>query len=177
MQDNWQLVGKVKDAHSLKGELYIIVFSKDLSWLKELKEFQLRSDNHQQTFQVIKASAHKDGLIMRTNEVKDRTAAEGLKGQLFYISKDFFISKPGESMYLLEIEGFTVRDEKEAEIGTIIGFSSNGAQDLLLVKGLEYTHEIPFVEAYVMNIDFEKQTIQMKLPEGLLEVASWGSKE
>ena len=38
-----KVIGKVKEPHGLKGDLYIMVFSGDVSWLPKLKSFALKS--------------------------------------------------------------------------------------------------------------------------------------
>ena len=35
-------VGKVREAHGLKGDLYILIFSGDISWDKRMKQFGLK---------------------------------------------------------------------------------------------------------------------------------------
>ena len=34
-----KLVGKVREAHGLKGDLYVLIFSGDISWAKKMKSF------------------------------------------------------------------------------------------------------------------------------------------
>lgn len=64
-------------------------------------------------------------------------------------------------------------------MGTVVGFSSNVAQDLLIVElekearpgvkeGAEI--EIPFVEALVVGVDVDSESLEVELPGGLIEV-------
>ena len=53
-------------------------------------------------------------------------------------------------------------------VGTVLSLSSNGPQDLLVVGEREFL--IPFVEAFILEIDFPNRKIFMDLPEGLLDV-------
>ncbi len=167
-------VGKVKDAHGLKGELYIYLFAKEATWNKRLKEFHLTRESATGQIETLKfslksAKPHKDGLIVSTLEIKDRTQAETLKGFGFEIPKSLLVSKKGETPYLIEILGFEVFDSENL-IGQIQSFSSNNEQDLLVVESLTRFFEIPFVEAYIDEIDYDAKKIKMKIPEGLLEL-------
>lgn len=167
----WVRIGKVKEAHGLKGELYVLLFTKESPWLGRLREFALAAGD-EGPFEVHereRAKAFKDGLILKAPGVTDRTAAESKKGLLFYLPSDLFVSAPGEEIYLREIEGFEVRNEGES-VGPIRGFSSNGPQDLLLVEREGRTIEIPFVEAFLDRIDFEGRIVWMRLPEGLWDL-------
>jgi 16S rRNA processing protein RimM len=167
-----KLVGKVKDAHGLRGELYILVFSGDISWLKKMKTFELRSPKTGETVahEIEKVKPFKQGFIIKSPTINDRTAAEGIKGQEFYIAADIFVSKPGETIFLNEILNFTVKNVAQETIGSITGFSSNGVQDLLVVKTEKGSAEIPFVEAFIKKIDFKHSTVVMDLPEGILDI-------
>lgn len=163
---NWTQVGKVKEAHSLKGELYVFVFSGEVFWWKKLKQAQVGAE----VFEVEKVRPYKDGLIIKFKVIQDRTQAEALQGRIFSIPTDFLISDFGETIFLSEILNFSLIDEKFGCIGKIVSFSDNGAQDLLVVEGVLGKFEIPFVEAFVKNIDHKKKEILTSLPEGLLEI-------
>ncbi len=169
-----KLVGKVKDAHGLRGELYIFVFSGEVSWFKKLKDFELRSPKTGEvtSYTVEKMKPFKQGLIVKIPMMTDRSAAEAVKGFEFLIPADIFVSKPGETIFLSEIMGFMVKNLAQSNIGPIKGFSSNGAQDLLVVETAKGSVEIPFVEAFIKKIDFRHNTVVMDLPDGLLDLES-----
>jgi 16S rRNA processing protein RimM len=171
-KENFKLIGKVKDAHGLAGEIFILVFSKEVSWAKKIKTIALcRQQNltSARFYQVKRAKPHKEGLIVALENVSDRNQSESLRGELFFIPEDLLISKKGERIFLSEILGYQVFDGDEA-IGEVKDFSSNGPQDLLIVAGGKDSYEIPFVESFIVKIDFDKNSVHMKLPEGLLSL-------
>src|SRR4051812_18949454 len=90
-------VGKVKEAHSLRGELSILIFSKDISWLKQLEFFSLQSEGTStlQEFEIEKAKPFKNGLLLKAKGIDDRTAAEKLKGLLFLIPEHLLQAEKG----------------------------------------------------------------------------------
>lgn len=167
-----KLVGKVKDAHGLRGELYIMVFSGDVSWAKKLNKFELRNPKSGEviSYAVEKMKPFKQGLILKAPEMADRNASEAVKGFEFYIPAELLVSKQGETIYLGEIMNFVVKNVAQDTLGSITGFSSNGAQDLLVVETSNGSAEIPFVEAFIKKIDFKHKTVVMDLPEGLLDL-------
>lgn len=167
----FQLVGKVREAHGLKGDLYVLVFSEDISWLKKLTHFELKTKSGTvTTYQVERVKPFKKGFIVKAEGIDDRNASEIMKGQEFFIPSDLLVSKPGETIFLGEIMDFTVKNLTQEKIGHIVGFSSNGPQDLLVVETGKGRIEIPFVEAFIKKIDFKHQSIIMDLPEGLLDL-------
>ena len=164
-------VGKVKAPHGIRGELFILVFSGDTSWNKKLKTAEIKDPNSGQSLKLNVKSArqHKEGLVLSAHEVVDRNKAETLKGWEFYISEDLLKSSPGETIYLSEIIGFEVF-LNESCVGNIQGVSTNGAQDLLLVRNEEHLFEIPFVKEFILSMDFEGKKIIMDFPSELMEL-------
>ena len=169
-----KLVGKVREAHGLKGDLYILVFSGEVAWLPRLKECQVQVKGEERlSLTVQKVKPFKKGFILKAPEVADRTAAEPLKGAEFFIPEELLVSKPGETIYLNEILEFTLKDVEQNKLGIVKSFSSNGAQDLLVVETLAGKKaEVPFVDAYIKNIDFKNKSLVMDLPEGILDLDS-----
>lgn len=169
-----KLVGKVREAHGLKGDLYVVIFSGDISWAKRMKKFGLKAkdEEHIGTFNVERTKPFKKGIIVKAAEVSDRTEAENLEHLEFFIEDDLLVSKPGENIYLSEILNFKLKDPEHKTLGDIVAFSSNGVQDLLVisVEGQEKKVEVPFVEAFIKKIDFKHQVVVMDLPEGLFDL-------
>ena len=169
------VVGRVKDAHGLKGELFIVLFAGEAAWLKSLKTLRLvpADKSGAREFTVRSARLHKNGLIVTTQEIRDRTAAESLRGAEFSVPESFFVAESGEEPYLREVLGFTVirvTDGAREAVGVVDGFSSNGAQDLALVRLAEgVTRPVPFVAPLVHRVDYAAKTIEMTIPVGLLE--------
>lgn len=164
-------VGKVKDAHGIKGEIYLIVFSGDTSWVGDLKTVHLETKKGPIVLTPIKTRIHKEGFILTSKEVTDRNQSEALKGAELLVPADIFSTdEDEEGFYLLEIENFAVSDSHYGDLGIIVGFSSNGAQDLILVKSKGgFTYEIPLVDEFIVKMDYDAHQLLMKLPEGLLE--------
>ncbi len=170
-----QLIGKIKDAHGIQGELLLIIFSKAHEpWLKLQEVFLAPDEKQTPALQKIQSLRNaKLGLIVRFPGVLTRNQAEALKGQLVFVAVESFKSQPGERLFLREILGFEVFDNGRL-IGKISGFSSNGPQDIILIHqpGQRAPVEIPFVEDFIVKLDQKNKILKMDLPEGLIEVNS-----
>lgn len=168
---NYLKIGKIIDAHALKGEVFVYIFSGDLSWSEESSECVLSQDSDQctsgQVFEIEKVTPFKNGLRMKFLGVNDRNQSEALKGSFLYLHPDTFISDEGETIFLREILGFQVLRVDGSVIGIIKGFSSNGVQDLLVIETTEKSIEVPFVEAFTKEIFYDKKQIILDLPEGM----------
>lgn len=166
-------VGRVKDAHSLKGELFVRLFAGRADWLERFKTAYLVSPDQNEVLEleVEKAKPHKDGLILKLKDLEDRTPAEALRGYGLEIGTELLVSEEGEAIFLEEIMGFELYDVASGLRTVIKGVDSNSVQDLLLVdvEGQEFM--VPFVKPLIVKIDFENRRVTMNLPEGLFDLA------
>lgn len=169
-QNNLKSVGKVMDAHGIRGDIYCLVFSGDVSWINKIKKLNLKGNTEIESFDIKKIKPFKRGFIATLEGFNDRNKAEEYKGAELWVESDLFVSEDGEALYLSEILNFELYDEKLGLVGTVQNFSSNTVQDLLVVEKDGAKFEIPFVEEFVVNMDFENQKILMNLPEGLLQI-------
>lgn len=169
-------VGKIHSTQGLKGEVFVQVFSGELSWLKELKVLRLSESEEQEPHlekPILSARPHKKkGLKGFAAKIKDCGRIEdvqGLVGHLFYLPEDLLTSAPGENIFLREILGFSVEDQSRGLVGQVVGFSDNGAQDLVIIENAEArSFEVPLVKPLLVSIDFETLRVFMDIPWGLL---------
>lgn len=163
------LIGKVKDAHGLKGEIYVLVFSKDVSWRKKLKTLKLKTASDVRQFEVGSQKVHKDGLIVKLKGIEDRNQSEALKGSEVYIPQELMISQKGETIFLSEVLGFVVF-LKDQCVGHVENFSSNGPQDIVVIRNEDILFEVPFVKEFILNIDFQEKKLFMDFPPELMDL-------
>lgn len=171
-------VGKVRDSHGLKGELFIVTsLEKTPAWVEAITEFTLhfKSPNEKgqhepriRSFKVKKTRPHKKGFIVKADELETRNDSDLFIGAGFYIEQSYLESKTGEKLYLNELKGSTVFNQNE-EVGPIVAFGTNNAQDLLVVETSHGLREIPFVEAFIEKLDIENKKVFLNLPSGLVD--------
>ncbi len=165
-KQNKKHIGKVLNAHGIRGDIYCIVFSGDTTWISKTKSLNLGDES----FEILKIKAFKKGFIATLSGFTDRNKAEEYKGSEVWADASLFVSANGEAIYLNELISFKVIDKILGDIGLITAFSSNSLQDLLVISHNSKSFEIPFVKDFIINIDFEKKEILTQLPEGLLEI-------
>jgi 16S rRNA processing protein RimM len=166
-------VGWVKSAHGLRGEIYIQLFSKTADWQDQAEQLWLlkADESEPQAYEIDRLSPHKEGLIVKLKGFSDRNQSEAVQKAVVYIDADLLVAEPGEAIFLNEILSFEVFDKNENRIGQVVGFGTNGAQDLLrIAREGEKEALVPLIDAFLVRIDFEKHKIFMDLPPGLLDV-------
>ncbi len=164
-------IGKIKSSHGIKGEVFLLIFSKDTDWISTKIQIHLtQNDKEFKLYKIIRCKPHKEGVIASLEGITTRNESDLLIGHEIWVEKSIFVSSDKQSLYLVEIEGFEMIDEDAGSIGFITGFSSNTAQDLLLVKNGDIEYEIPFVKDFILQINHSDKIVKTKLPEGLLEI-------
>lgn len=165
-------VGFVAGAHGIRGEVFVRLFAGAADWRTDSGVLHLLPDGATALSKtdVRALKLHKDGFIVTLAGVPDRNAAERLKGAQVYIDEALLESEPGEAIFLREVLGFTLIDLDDAPLGEVVDFATNGQQDLLVVRRADSGKRalVPFVEAFVVDINVDARTVRVDLPEGLL---------
>ncbi|MGE0764041.1 MAG: ribosome maturation factor RimM [Bdellovibrionales bacterium] len=170
--NNWLSVGRIRDAHGIKGEVFVALRAKQADWLESLEVFRLSGPTQTpKDFEVLAARPHKDGLIVTLVDVQDRNQAEALRGCRVEIPMEYVIEEDEEeSLYLGQYLGLQVVDQTLGDLGQVVDLGSNGPQDLLVVQTTKGRFEIPLVEAFIVELNLQAKLIKVDLPEGLVEV-------
>lgn len=168
-------VGHVSDGHGLRGDVYVLIASGDVSWIDDLEELHLMPPGSTdlrniKTFEIKKTKPFKKGFIAQLTGVSDRNQSDALRKYEVWARSDLFVSEDGEQPYLQEFLNFSIEDKTLGTVGVILDFSSNGFQDLFILdkKVNGQSIEIPFVKQFVTEIDYDGKKIFVDLPEGLV---------
>jgi len=112
---------------------------------------------------------HKGMVVLKFAGVDSISDAEALVGSEIQIPRSERAALGNDEFYVSDLIGCTVTDSGR-EIGRIkdVQFGS-GEAPLLVIEG-EREYLVPFAAAYIEKIALEQKRLEMKLPEGLLEL-------
>jgi 16S rRNA processing protein RimM len=112
---------------------------------------------------------HKGMVVLKFADVDSISDAETLVGSEIQIPRSERAVLGDDEFYVSDLAGCTVTDSGR-EIGRIkdVQFGS-GEAPLLVIQG-EKEYFVPFAAAYIEKIALEQKRLEMKLPEGLLEL-------
>ncbi|MEY2413847.1 MAG: rRNA processing protein RimM [Acidobacteriaceae bacterium] len=113
---------------------------------------------------------HKELLVLKFRGVDSISSAETLVGCELQVPGSDRAPLDRGWTYISDLAGCTVYDGGQ-EIGRVkdVQFGAGEAPLLIVQKGTK-EYEIPFAEQFLQKIDTERKRIDMRLPEGLLEV-------
>lgn len=174
------VVGRVRRAHGLKGELVVLpitdapdaIFAPGARVFAGTPDGDLAVDPRTGSPRALTVKAtrpFKDGLLVFFDGIADRTEAERWNGRTFLVPAGE-LSPPEEGgLFLHELPGMRAFDPAGAALGEVRGWYElpQGIMlELLTPRGLR---DVPFNEAFVRALDRDTRTLTLDVPEGLLE--------
>ena len=167
-------MGRIVRPHGVMGEIKVAPETDDPDRFTELKSVLVGSDEDSTTsFDIVSVrlqpSKYGITVLLTLSGVTDRQSAERLnKLKVFVDQNDLPPLEEGE-FYYSDLIGMKVASSDEPDLGIVKDVIEGPGQDLLLVKkssGAEIM--IPFVDAFVVEIDFDNDQILVDPVEGLL---------
>ena len=166
------VVGRIGKAHGIHGELAVEVRTDDPDRRFALGTAVETDPPERGPLTITRTRAHAGRLLVAFEEVRDRTAAEALRGTLLVAESD--TSAPIESpdeYWDHDLVGLSAVTTDGAALGEVIEVVHLPAQDLLVVR--RSTDEaqllVPFVAAIVPTVDLSGGRVVIAPPPGLFD--------
>lgn len=160
------VLGRIVAPFGVHGWVKIHSFGDDpLSW-SEMPQWWLArdADAPDEAWQPVGLSgfkAHGAGLIASFEGHADRNAAEALQGRYIGAPRAALPGTGPDEYYWGDLVGLAVRNEAGEDLGTVEGLLSTGAHDVLQVRDGDAERLIPFVAAYVLDVDLTSRSIRV----------------
>ena len=164
-------VGRILDAWGIKGWFKIQPYSASPEALFSSKRWFLQppergakvSFDGTVRLSIKEAKEHADSVVASAHEVADRNAAEGLKGSRIFVSRASFPSLAEGEYYWVDLIGLAVVNREGVALGHVTDLMATGPQQTLVLTyeedGKLLERLIPFVDAYVDQVDLEARRI------------------
>jgi len=164
-------IGRIVNTHALKGELKIESWS-DFDEIRYEKgnTVYIAHEGEYLPVTVHSYRTHKGYALVAFEGLLDINLVEQYKGDLVAIKdEDRHELEEGE-YYVDQLIGLMVEDEAGRHIGEVISVEeTSGAQNNLRVKRENNSDAlIPFVPAFIKNVDLRIKCITVHVEEGLL---------
>lgn len=161
------LVAEIGPARGLRGEVRARSYTADPEALGDYGPLVSEDGRH---FTVSHVQAAKGGVVMRLEEVPDRTAADAIRGLKLYLDRDQLPDADEDEFYHADLIGLDVFGPDGASLGRVMAVQDFGAGDLLDVKGADGRSVlIPFTRQVVPAVDLAAGRIEVSPPPGLLD--------
>lgn len=163
--------GRVVKPQGLKGAIVVHIDADNPNDYKGLDAFLIETEGQLVPYLIEELKINNNNkAVVKLEDVSTVEMATALvKSTIFLPLRALPKLKDGQ-FYYHDLIGYTVMDQQQGELGKVSTFYSKPGQDLLAMeyKGKEVL--IPVTDDVIMRPDFEKNTLHVNLPEGLLEI-------
>jgi 16S rRNA processing protein RimM len=162
-------MAEIIGVHGVKGMLKLKVFSDNPDGLLEYAP--LCDAEGLKTFHFLTLQPHQNIYLATLEGIKDRTAAEKLRGIRLYVPRDRLPKlKEKDTYYHADLVGLTAKTPEGEILGKIVAVANFGATDLFEIKPVKgASYFVPFTRAVVPNVNIEKREATVIVPPGLLD--------
>jgi len=163
-------VGRIADAWGVKGWFKVIAYSAAPEALLGAKQwFLLPAEKGAKNFvgtlllPLKQARPHADTIVATSPAVADRNAAEALRGARIFVARQHFPQTDDGEYYWVDLMGLQVRNREGVDLGVVKDLLATGPQTTLVLgyeeDGKERERMIPFVDAYIDDVNLSAKTI------------------
>ncbi|MGB0750057.1 MAG: ribosome maturation factor RimM [Magnetospiraceae bacterium] len=165
-------LGVITGAHGLRGQVRVTSFTDVPEDVAALGPLWDDAGSRQFTLHLTGGAA-KGRLLATVDGVRDRTAAEALKGTSLFVDRDV-LPPPDENEYFYsDLIGLSADLVDGTVLGTVRAVYDFGAGDVVEVEQPDGALVlVPFTEAAVPDVDLAAQRLVIDPPPGLLEPAT-----
>ncbi len=159
------LLGHITGAHGIRGEVVVRTYTarpEDIGAYGPLED-----ESGTRAFVLASVRAGPKGVVVRIEGVRDRNAAEALKGAALHVPRSRLPDLPEGEFYQEDLVGLKAVDPGGRPVGTVVAVLNYGAGDILEleVPGARQTELIPFKSAYVPAVDIAGGRLTIVRPE------------
>lgn len=164
------VVAEVRRPHGLRGEVVLTLLSDNPRRIEKGSELQLvHADGRRTRVVVESARQHQGAVVARFHGSKTRDDAETFRGARLEVTRESVPPSPEGSYYYYELLSCSCHDENEGDLGRVVEIVEDGGGLILKLDDGQRELMIPFVRAYLKQVDVAAGTIELDLPEGLVE--------
>lgn len=172
----YYLVGRIRRAHGLRGELVIealtdapdAIFAPGRRVLAGTREGDLSPDR--QELRVLRSSPFKGGLIVAFEGIDDRTTADQWRDRHLLVPEEEIAAPNEDELFIHDLVGMRVLHVSGEEIGEVIEVFEV-PQGLLIevARAVDKTILLPFDDQTVSAVDAEQRVIRVDPLEGMID--------
>lgn len=159
--NDWIKIAFVENTHGVRGEIRVRSLSAIENRLETVEKVYMGEEKTPMT--IKQARPHKGNVLWTFEGIDNINAVEKYKGQYAYVPESETGELPEGSWYYYQLEGLTaINPESRETIGTVKSVEETLANDVLVIERPDgSTFMIPFVDAFVGDIDLENNTIEV----------------
>lgn len=150
------VLGKLRRPHGVAGEIPLEIYTQLLELL--VPDSIIYVGETHQPYTIEKTRWKQDLLLLKFNEINDRTLVSELTNELVFVKSDELPPLSDGEVYYHQLIGLQVQEEDGHRLGILTEILETGANDVYLIEdesGKEVL--IPATEEMILDIDLDQQ--------------------
>ena len=162
-------IGRVAQAHGIKGELRVTPLSSTPEFFAGLNEVVLDAGKGLRLMAVLGLRATGGVWIMRLAGIDDRAASEGLIGAELLVDNEALRPLAEDEYFQHDLIGCRVETIDGRRLGEVSGILETGANDVLEVSGGPQAVLVPMLANVVQDVNIAARRIRIAPLPGMLD--------
>lgn len=168
--DELVAVAKITKTRGLRGEVVCDILTDFPERFDDLEDVTaVMPDGDRRQLKIEDHFFQNGRVILKIAGYDSIESGETLRGAEICVTETDAVELQDDEFFEWQLAGCVVETIDGAPIGVVIELMRTGGTELLVVKGDEKEHLIPFAEAICVEVDIENKLIKVDPPEGLLE--------
>lgn len=158
------VVGRIRRAHGLKGEMIMDVLTDFPERITRGKHVYVGETHNPQ--QISSVRPHDNLLLISFKGIDNKDDLDRYRNLMVFIKTEGLPELPEDEYYHHDLIGLTVIDEQQEVLGTLVEIMETGANDVYVIEDSN-TNEIliPAVAEFILSIDLVGRRITVHKPE------------
>ena len=161
-------IGQITKPHGVRGEVSVVVLTDFPERFTSMETVLVGDEDEADELQVASVRWNNDRVLMRFEEISDRTMAETLRG--LYLLIPIEAAKPLSDglHYSFQLIGLTVISDEGEQLGVLTDILETGVHDVYVVKGDQGEILLPNTDEVIRSVDLAAQEMHVHLIPGLI---------
>ncbi len=164
-------IGKIANAHGVKGDIKIFPTTDDINRFKLLKRVYIEQKGKISELTIEGIKYNKNLPILNVAEINDMDTALSYKNATVLIPMEEALPLEENENYIFQLIGLEAKEEDGTILGKIKDVLSTGAHDVYVIDdGSKNGLLVPAILEFVPEVSIEGGYVVIKLIKGLKEL-------
>ena len=161
-------VGVISSTHGIRGEVKVFPTTDEPARFKKLKKVLLDTGKERLELEIQSVKFFKQFVIVKFRGIDNINDIEKYKGKSLMVPRQDAVQLEEDEYYIADLIGMEVYTDG-GRFGTLKDVMETGANEVYIIDSDEHGEVlVPAIHDCILDVDVEKQTMKIRLMDGLI---------